>query len=33
MGVPFVRQVPTTNDLESYTWFFTSEYPQVVRLL
>jgi RNA polymerase sigma-70 factor (ECF subfamily) len=28
-----VRQVPSTSDLESYTWFFTSEYPQVVRLL
>ena len=33
MGVPHMGSDERTKDLEAYSWFFTSEYPQVVRLL
>jgi RNA polymerase sigma factor (sigma-70 family) len=33
MGVHDMGHAARTNDDESFAWFFTSEYPQVVRLL
>jgi RNA polymerase sigma factor (sigma-70 family) len=33
MSVPHVSHDQRTSDLEAFSWFFTSEYPQVVRLL
>ena len=33
MGVPDMGQGARTSDIESFAWFFTAEYPQVVRLL
>ena len=33
MGVPDMGHSARTSDVESFAWFFTSEYPQVVRLL
>ncbi len=33
MGVPDMGQERRTAELEAFSWFFTSEYPQVVRLL
>jgi RNA polymerase sigma factor (sigma-70 family) len=33
MSVPHVNHDQRTADLEAFSWFFSSEYPQVVRLL
>ncbi len=33
MGVPHVEPLVRSSDDESFAWFFTAEYPQVVRLL
>lgn len=33
MGVSDMPHEATTSDDESFAWFFTAEYPQVVRLL
>src|SRR6476620_5842349 len=33
MGVPDMGDGARTSDVESFAWFFTAEYPQVVRLL
>ncbi len=33
MGVPDMSQEGRAAELEAFSWFFTSEYPQVVRLL
>lgn len=33
MGVPDMGHGAGTSDVESFAWFFTAEYPQVVRLL
>ena len=33
MGVPHMGQERHATDLETFSWFFAAEYPQVVRLL
>ena len=33
MGVPRMGQERQATDLETFSWFFAAEYPQVVRLL
>ncbi len=33
MGVPHMGQERQATDLETFSWFFAAEYPQVVRLL
>lgn len=33
MGVPHMDQTHVTDEEESFAWFFTAEYPHVVRLL
>jgi RNA polymerase sigma factor (sigma-70 family) len=33
VGVPYMGQERDATDLDAFSWFFTSEYPQVVRLL
>jgi RNA polymerase sigma factor (sigma-70 family) len=33
VGVPYMGQERDASDLEAFSWFFASEYPQVVRLL